>query len=103
MADKGKQIEEMENDILQAKNKRMDECWETPCEECKHIGKDYCTTCGLAEILIEQGYRKEIQGEWEMVKYPLTKCSNCDVVRNCEIDTGWKYCPNCGAKMKGAE
>jgi hypothetical protein len=53
------------------------------------------------EILAKQGYRKQEQGEWKMVKYPLTKCSNCDVVRNCEKDTGWKYCPHCGAKMKG--
>jgi Zn finger protein HypA/HybF involved in hydrogenase expression len=55
----------------------------------------------LAEILYKQGYTKQEQGEWKMVKYPLTKCSNCDVVRNCEKDTGWKYCPHCGAKMKG--
>lgn len=39
--------------------------------------------------------------EWRMQKYPLTQCTACGVTRNCENDVGWKYCPECGAKMDG--
>ena len=44
----------------------------------------------------------EREGEWEMQIFPLTKCSVCGYVRNydCEKDKGWKFCPECGAKMK---
>lgn len=47
------------------------------------------------------GYRKQREGEWEMQEFPLTKCSVCGTVRNCEKERGWKFCPECGAKMKG--
>lgn len=31
------------------------------------------------------------------------KCSNCGQTRNAETQTGWSYCPNCGAKMDGED
>lgn len=40
-------------------------------------------------------------GDWEMQRYPMTQCSVCGATRNCERDIGWRYCPNCGAKMDG--
>ena len=40
-------------------------------------------------------------GEWEMQKFPITMCSVCGALRNCETERGWNYCPNCGAKMDG--
>ena len=42
-----------------------------------------------------------VHGRWTMLKYPLTQCSACGGVRNCESERNWNYCPNCGAKMDG--
>ena len=46
-------------------------------------------------------------GEWEDAKqHGLCRCSVC---KDCYIEkdyitqTKWKYCPSCGARMKGAE
>ena len=94
---------EREKQIIEEMYRDLQECIDYDEWSAREYGEtevDFDTT---ARNLVEKGYRKEIQGKWEMVKYPLTKCSNCDVVRNCEIDTGWKYCPECGAHMKGAE
>jgi hypothetical protein len=55
----------------------------------------------LAHRLYDKGWRKQSEGEWQMVRFPLTKCSICKAVRNCEMDIGWNYCPNCGAHMRG--
>ncbi len=61
----------------------------------------------FAKKLFEDGYRKQKEGEWITSDIPQEKyvCSVCggacwyydyqaDVARS-------KYCPNCGAKMKG--
>ena len=58
-----------------------------------------------AEYLTEQGYRKQVQGEW--VKHSICGVP-CDDFYRCK-DCGYlalkptRYCGNCGAKMKGAE
>lgn len=65
-----------------------------------------------AENMVAKGYRKQIEGEWiakkEMYRTPSAKnyyCSNCE--KNATFDSFMgtsritKYCPNCGAKMKG--
>ena len=53
-----------------------------------------------AEAILEAGYRKQSEGEWIYQEYSMGhyvgKCSLCE----CEADMT-KYCPNCGAKMKG--
>jgi hypothetical protein len=51
--------------------------------------------------MLEKGYRKQSEGEWQMKVYPITSCSVCGVLRSVEYQQGWNYCPNCGAKMKG--
>lgn len=40
------------------------------------------------------------EGEWKEVskKYPRYVCTACNHLYN---NKGYKYCPNCGAKMKG--
>lgn len=63
-------------------------------------------TCGfLAEALYNEGYRKQIEGEW-VVKFRSTfpqyepseyECSICRY----KGTVLHKYCPNCGARMKG--
>ena len=59
--------------------------------------------------LIEAGYRKQKEGEW---KHKLThsRCIpvSCNIICDqcCNsfyrfVGMNYKYCPNCGAKMKG--
>lgn len=70
---------------------------------------------GIAEILTAEDYCKQIEAEW--IKYPdehficATEfvCSNCresyvtsEMTDEQFLETT-KYCPNCGAKMKGAD
>ena len=52
----------------------------------------------------EQGYRKQSEGEWDKRTFIFLdsekvgfRCSGC----NTTWDTPTKFCPNCGAKMKG--
>ena len=54
----------------------------------------------IADELYEKGYRKERQGEWKKVneKYPRYVCTACNHLYN---NKEYKYCPNCGARMKG--
>ena len=62
----------------------------------------------VAEILYNDGYRKQSEGEWidqYQGKYvnQLYKCSACGDTAFHD-DKRWfltHYCPNCGAKMKG--
>jgi rubrerythrin len=52
--------------------------------------------------MLEKGYRKQIEGEWKKVydKAPRYVCTSCNHLYN---NKEYKYCPNCGAKMKGGE
>ena len=63
-------------------------------------------TVQIAEQLYDAGYRKQSVGEWIFNKgrtygEPAYYCSNC---WEGESYYGFdKFCPNCGAKMKGGE
>ena len=87
-----KQIEEMARDLHEALDTEN-----IPYHEC-----DF-----LAKLLTAKGYRKERQGEWkpqmqELNYYDTFECSVCEFV--IDVSQGdYKYCPNCGSKMKGAE
>ena len=53
-----------------------------------------------------QGYRKQSEGEWKWISDDDCICSACGKVfysaDNADAGTSfWKYCPICGAKMKG--
>lgn len=60
---------------------------------------------GVAEILTVDGYRKQSVGEWKPQMQELgycdtLECSLCGFV--IDVSQGdYKFCPNCGAKMKG--
>ena len=75
-------------------------------------------TANIAKALYNAGYRKQSEGEWipyESESYGCDdettwyKCSNCgkDAYGRCWEDDWYsmpirsKYCPNCGANMKG--
>ena len=42
-------------------------------------------------------------GRWEPVDARYSRCTNCKRERNIRTQIGWKFCPNCGAKMDGGE
>ncbi len=77
---KEKQIEELTNELVFTGN--------------------YGTYNAVANYLVNKGYRKQSEGEWVYQEYSMGhyvgKCSLCE----CEADMT-KYCPNCGAHMKG--
>ena len=57
-----------------------------------------------ARHLYRAGYRKQSEGEWEKRTFIIFdsekvgfRCSEC----NTTWDAPTKFCPNCGAKMKG--
>ena len=96
---KEKQIEEMAKIITSADPYSI--CKGQPCLTCKF--KDIEKNCYSAKALYNADYRKQSEGEWVMQEYPLARCSVCGVQRNSARQYLWKYCPNCGAKMKGGE
>ena len=84
-----KQIEEVRKDIFAAFGgyAKWEEDWQS-----------------LAEAVYNAGYRKQSEGEWIDCKSKMLwgetyyKCSNCES----RSPIRFNYCPNCGAKMKGA-
>ena len=56
----------------------------------------------LAEAVYNAGYRKQSEGKWKQAynSFPRYFCTNCNHLYN---NKEYKYCPNCGAKMKGCE
>ena len=100
---KEKQIAKMTEDICGIENKGM---------KCLVCGTG-CDCRMLAEALYNVGYRKQSEGEWISIKIPTgvemfgvretqdyPKCSVCGYMRDVS-ECHFKYCPNCGAKMKG--
>ena len=84
---KEKQIEEMARTLCGEKEKR--------CQDCDSY--DLCEFWVEASTLHNNGYRKQCEGEWEVFGIANPKCSLC---RSYNIEKS-RFCPNCGAKMKG--
>ena len=54
----------------------------------------------IAECIYDDGgYRKQSEGEWKQAynSSPRYFCTHCNHLYN---NKSFKYCPNCGAKMK---
>ena len=95
---KEKQIEEIANVIYDDPN-AYDTYWRSHCER-------------LAETIYNAGYRKQSVGEWAETDYKTFehgfverrgkawKCTNC-LHASKRFDNHMKFCPNCGARMKG--
>ena len=74
--------------------------------ECLH---SLCADWYRAEALYNAGYRKQSEGEW--MSYISPVCLSGDLYYKCSIcgtndpyqhtTKRAKFCPNCGAKMKG--
>lgn len=92
---KEKQIEEMAKIFCGMKN---------GCDGCMW-DKVHCNERNCAEEIYNAGYRKQIEGEWKPIMQELgycdtLECSICGEI--IDVSQGdYKYCPNCGAKMKG--
>lgn len=70
------------------------------CRECS----DACFYKDYAKKAIDKGWRKQSKGEWHWIADDSPMCNICGNVfdTNDDADAGlWKFCPNCGAKMKG--
>ena len=74
------------------------------CNERYHGDDDLCYFQCVAKEIINHGYRKQVEGEWVFNRgrtygEPAYYCSVCSEGAS---EYGYdKYCPNCGAKMKG--
>ena len=98
-----------------SKEKQIEEMAKWLCADCSKdvpcslvpIGAMCKTVWKRSEALYNAGYRKQSEGTWEKSDIPGEKyvCSECggacwyydyqgDVAKS-------KFCPNCGAKMKG--
>lgn len=93
------QIEEMAFDLC-----LIDRCKHLPQEECNNTTCAHCE----AEALYNAGYRKQSDGEWiehheDGTMNQSLQCSVCNwkTVFVVMGKKDYKFCPNCGAKMKG--
>ena len=94
-----KQIEEMARILCGEKERSCAEC-----EMCYHC--EFWCECS---VLHHAGYRKQSDGEWQIAVNPVEAtfiCSNCHwfyTEADPKAETEYKYCPYCGARMKGGE
>lgn len=60
----------------------------------------------IREGLLDAGYRKQREGEWE-ARTDVVGFVCCSVCKDCNLydewadGKKWNYCPHCGSKMKG--
>lgn len=88
-------IEEMRKDLV--------EIFDEEYERRRIITADF-----TAIKMSAKGYCKQSVGEWKWIADDSPMCNICgnvfDTDDNADAGTGlWKFCPNCGARMKGGE
>lgn len=67
---------------------------------------DRPTRSQFKRMAVQLGYEPVRHGRWiEKEKYTFGIMYDCSLCENRILDNGhhWNYCPNCGAKMDGAE
>ena len=79
--------------------------WCTDCKEYdqeKHCCHRWTKVIRKTIAEIEEEYKPK-RGEWirteRMGTFKLYDCSACGI----HIEAPWNFCPNCGARMKGAD
>lgn len=97
------QIEEMAKIFCGMKN---------GCDGCMW-DKVHCNERNYAEEIYNAGYRKQIEAEWvpcdvlpadedgEWTSYACSMCKHTTDSYYRDVHDLSRYCPNCGAKMKG--
>ncbi len=81
--------------------------WDDYIYECQEEGNHPIDTFEewIADAVLKNGYRKQSEGEWEIVKGSNGKeimvCTNCR--HSQDLHSTFTYCPNCGARMHGAK
>ena len=58
----------------------------------------------MAKLLYKNGFRRLKEGEWKWLSKDVVTCTSCGRLfcSSDNADAGhWKYCPHCGARMKG--
>lgn len=95
---KKNQIEEMDWDLCDIPK-------HPSIKSCEQCGNKRCLAMYYAERAYNAGYRKQSEGEWELVRPNGSYyCSCCG--KGIKIKYGeraailWDYCPNCGAHMR---
>lgn len=97
-AKKIEQIEEMRRDLGTACTSHYMQ------GKCKDF--ESCKLC-QATYLYNAGYRKQSEGEWIIDRTPIDATFNCSkcgysyIEADPQAETEYKFCPECGAKMKG--
>ena len=84
------------------REKQIEEMAEAIFHNC-NCGLFFSEAEKIARFVIEeQGYRKQSMGEWKQAynSYPRYFCTHCNHLFN---NKSFKYCPNCGAKIKGGK
>ena len=77
-----------------------------PMADDLRLAESWCETDGVLnrnktmQNLYKMGYRKQSEGEWikKYDKAPRYVCTVCNHLYN---NREYKYCPHCGAWMKG--
>ena len=107
-AKKIEQIEEMAYEMTQYKSKMCERIEHNKCLLKFHTHAFInCNYCKLAEHLItEKNYQKQREAEWKRIGgdlgYVEMECSVCGYTDVFDDDNEpHKFCPECGAKMKG--
>ena len=72
------------------------------CGCCKHI-KHNPEGCALIDNAPAVDAEPVRHGMWEIINRNEARCSECKMIRNIGNQTGWNFCPNCGAKMDKEE
>lgn len=78
------------------------------CDHCDNKFGALCGSCNIDDILdfIDGEKGEDVQevkhGRWKQIynTYPRYVCTSCDHLFN---NNGFRYCPNCGARMDGYE
>jgi hypothetical protein len=108
ISNKENQIEEMA--ILLATSGCVERCANCECYKINLPKNVNCDQMKIATDLYNAGYRKERQGKWKVRGLPRPRgcpiihaitCSNCGFDIEMLQGKRYKYCPNCGSKMRG--